>query len=124
MPRVRCASSVRLDDSMGGSNFPEFLDIGGYFSIVRMPRRPWPRLGRLWLAGGFLCGAAPSRAQVVRGSARSRAMSEAVPATVLMLIDSANAAVARALADEHGDYALYAPSAGRYRIRALRIGFR
>jgi hypothetical protein len=62
--------------------------------------------------------------QVVRGSVHSRAINDGIAGTVLLLIDSANAIAARALADEHGDYVLYAPMRGRYQIRALRIGFR
>ena len=61
---------------------------------------------------------------MVRGSVRSRALSDGIGGTVLLLVDSANTVAARTLADEHGDYALYAPSRGRYQLRALRIGFR
>jgi hypothetical protein len=61
--------------------------------------------------------------QVVRGSVHSRVISDGITGTVLLLIDSANAIAARTLADEHGDYVLYAPMRGHYQIRALRIGF-
>lgn len=114
----------RLAASLGGPDLPEFLDIREDCLIVQAHRRRWSHRWRLLVAGGLLVAAEPSMAQVVRGSVRSRGMNEAVPGTVLMLIDSANGAVARTLADEHGDYALYAPSSGKYRVRALRIGLR
>ncbi|HEX8942308.1 MAG TPA: carboxypeptidase-like regulatory domain-containing protein [Gemmatimonadaceae bacterium] len=82
-------------------------------------------VGRLLLAGGVLISvAAPATGQVVRGSVRSRATNAEIPGAVLVLIDSAGAAAARTLADEHGDYALYAPAPGQYRLRASRIGVR
>jgi hypothetical protein len=62
--------------------------------------------------------------QVVRGSTHSRATGGGIPGTILVLIDSANATAARTLADENGDFVLYAPARGSYRLRALRIGFR
>jgi len=76
-------------------------------------------------AGGLLlvaCMAATG--QVVRGSTRSQATGAAVPGTILVLIDSTNETAARTLADEQGDFMLYPRSAGRYRLRAIRIGFR
>jgi len=114
----------RLAESIAGSNLPLILGYHGEHSIVRTHRRRWLHLNHALLAAGLLGISARSIAQVVRGSVRSRALSEGIPGTVLVLLDSANATVARTLADEHGDYALYAPSSGRYRVRALRIGFR
>jgi hypothetical protein len=102
----------------------QILDHPEDHSIVRTHRRRRLHLNHVLFAGGLLITVARANAQLVRGSVRSRAMSEGIPGTVLVLIDSANSAVARTLADEHGDYVLYAPSSGRYRVRALRIGFR
>jgi len=115
---------LRLAVSLGGPDLPEFLDLCEDCLIVHAHRHRWLQRWRLLVAGGLLVAAERSMAQVVRGSVRSRGMNEAVPGTVLMLIDSANGAVARTLADEHGDFALYAPSSGKYRVRALRIGLR
>jgi hypothetical protein len=47
-----------------------------------------------------------------------------IPGVVVMLLDSASSAAARALTDAAGAYRLRAPAAGRYRVRTLRIGFR
>lgn len=67
---------------------------------------------------------ASANGQVVRGSVRSRTLSDGIAGTVLLLIDSANRTTARTLSDEHGNYVLYGPALGRYQVRALRIGFR
>jgi hypothetical protein len=77
------------------------------------------------LAGGLVAiVGASGMGQVVRGSVRSRAMSEGIAGTVLLLVDTAHAIVARTLAAEHGQFVLYAPAPGRYQVRGLRIGFR
>ncbi|HWH50775.1 MAG TPA: carboxypeptidase-like regulatory domain-containing protein, partial [Gemmatimonadaceae bacterium] len=47
-----------------------------------------------------------------------------IPGVVVVLLDSASSAAARALTDATGAYRLRAPTAGRYRVRTLRIGFR
>lgn len=84
------------------------------------------RAGRPVLLAGvvLVTAAAPAISQVVRGAVRSRTTDAVIPGTVLVLLDSASEATARTLADEHGSFALYAPVAGRYRLRAARIGFR
>jgi len=89
------------------------------------PRRlPLP-LGHALVVGGILLGAiAPANAQVVRGSVRSHTANTGIAGAVLVLIDSSNGTAARTLADEHGDFVLYAPASGRYRLRASRIGLR
>jgi protocatechuate 3,4-dioxygenase beta subunit len=63
-------------------------------------------------------------AQSVRGTVVARGDSAAIPGAVVLLMNSADSAVARALTNERGDYRLIAPAPGTYRIRTLRIGFR
>ena len=64
------------------------------------------------------------QAQSVRGRVVSAAGDAPVAGVVVSLLDSADAAVARALSDASGRYELSAPRPGRYRIRTQRIGFR
>lgn len=63
-------------------------------------------------------------AQAVRGRVMSAAGDAPIPGVVVSLLDSAAAAVTRALSDASGRYELTAARPGRYRIRAQRIGFR
>lgn len=63
-------------------------------------------------------------AQTIRGTVVSRAQPGGVTGAVVVLIDSANTAAARALSAAHGEFTLRAPGHGAYRLRALRIGFR
>lgn len=74
---------------------------------------------------GVLCALLPlgARAQTVRGAIVDPNGSP-VPGVVLLLVDAASRVAARALSSERGDFRLSAPSAGSYRIRAIRIGFR
>ncbi|MDB4876564.1 MAG: hypothetical protein JWM41_3010 [Gemmatimonadetes bacterium] len=62
-------------------------------------------------------------AQTVRGRVLSRS-GASVDGAVLLLIDSAGGVAARALSTGTGAYALRASAPGRFRVRALRIGFR
>ena len=63
------------------------------------------------------------RAQVVRGTAITPD-SALVPGVIVTLLDASGTAVARALADDGGSFAMKAPSAGTYHIEAKRIAFR
>lgn len=61
-------------------------------------------------------------AQVVRGVAVDAA-GRPIPGVVIALLDSAGDARVRALSDEAGAFNIRAPEAGRWRLRAFRIGF-
>lgn len=63
-------------------------------------------------------------AQSVRGKVVNRGDSVGVPGVVVQLVDSTGGVVGRALSNESGEYRLVAPSAGSYRLRTTRIGFR
>lgn len=83
-----------------------------------------PRSALLAAAALLLLGAAlPLRAQVVEGRLADARSGEAVPGALVVLLDSAGATVARALADPAGRYRLRAPRAGRFRLRADRLGY-
>ena len=70
-----------------------------------------------------LLAVVPAHAQVVRGTAITPD-SALVPGVIVTLLDANGTAVARALADDGGSFALKAPSSGTYRIEAKRIAFR
>lgn len=74
-------------------------------------------LGFALLAGPSVVGA-----QVVRGVALDAA-GQPIPGVVVALLDSAGAVRVRALSDAAGAFSIRAPTAGMYRLRALRIGF-
>ena len=65
-----------------------------------------------------------SRAQVVRGTVVDQASGRPLPATVVVLLDSAGKRLAGVLSGEDGRYALRITTPGRYGVRAERIGFR
>jgi len=67
--------------------------------------------------------AAPLSAQQVRGTARVGGTTAPSSETAVVLVDSTGNVVAGAITDAAGRFALTAPSAGRYRLRARRIGF-
>ena len=76
----------------------------------------------LWAAAAL---AAPlARAQSVRGTVVRPADGAGIPGVVVLLIDSRDSVVARALTNERGEYRVTARSAGTYRERTLRIGYR
>jgi len=82
-------------------------------------------MNRRRLLVACILGVAPAaQAQTLRGTATATERTVPVPGVVVLLVDSAGATVRRALTDERGDFAIAAPAAGRYRLRALRIGFR
>lgn len=69
-----------------------------------------------------LC-ATPLTAQTVRGTARVEGSAHASVETSILLVDESGSLVAGTMTDENGGYALHAPHAGSYRVRARRIGF-
>ena len=66
----------------------------------------------------------PGRAQSLHGTAVERANGAPVPGVVLLLLDTAGLVRARALTNELGEYRLAATTAGTYRVRTLRVGYR
>ena len=77
-----------------------------------------------WAAALLLLLAAPeARTQTVRGLVVDGAANP-VPGVVVLLVDSSAAIAGRALTNDHGEYRLTARSAGTYRIRTMRIGYR
>lgn len=63
-------------------------------------------------------------AQSVHGVVRGTAHGGGLAGAVVVLLDSASADVAEAVANEAGRFVLRAPGAGSYVVRARRIGFR
>ena len=74
----------------------------------------------------LLLGMAPATlaAQSIRGTIVTRGDSVVVRGAIVLLLNGADSVVGRALSNERGEYRLTAPSAGSYRLRTLRIGFR
>ena len=64
-----------------------------------------------------------AQAQVVSGQVVDSVSAMPVPRGFVVLLDRANAEVARGLADPDGRFTLRAPSPGTYRLRSERIGF-
>jgi hypothetical protein len=65
-----------------------------------------------------------ARAQVVRGTVVDQASGRALPATVVVLLDSTGKRLAGVLSGDDGTYAIRIAVPGRYALRAERIGFR
>ena len=63
-------------------------------------------------------------AQVVRGVVVDEASGRGLPGVVVVLLDSAGNRLAGVLADDDGRYAIRTTAAGRYALRAERIGYR
>jgi hypothetical protein len=63
-------------------------------------------------------------AQSIRGVVVDSAGRSPVPGVVLLLLDQSGQVDGRALSNERGEYRLSGRSAGDYRVRTLRIGFR
>jgi len=74
----------------------------------------------------FLCCAtasAAAEAQVVRGRVTDQTSGSAIPGVLVSLLpDASTAAATSVLSNTRGEYAIRAPSPGRYRIDAKRIG--
>ncbi|HEU4560041.1 MAG TPA: carboxypeptidase regulatory-like domain-containing protein [Longimicrobium sp.] len=69
-----------------------------------------------------LFAAAPAAAQTVQGTLREPSGAP-VERVLVALVDASGTQVARALTGADGSYSLRAPAAGRYRVRAERIGY-
>jgi hypothetical protein len=72
----------------------------------------------LALAPAIVC------AQGVRGTIVTREGTMGVPGVVVLLVNRGDSVVSRALTNERGQYRLTANSAGSFRIRTLRLGYR
>ncbi len=68
-------------------------------------------------------GPAASGAQTARGTVTD-AISAPLAGVVILLLDSTESVVRRAITDQAGAFALIAPATGTFRVRAMRIGFR
>jgi len=88
-------------------------------------RRPLPRLipPLAVVAMGAVVAPAPSAAQTVRGTLVEEGDSQPIAGAFVVLEDSTGAAVSTALTGPTGTWVLRAPGAGRYRVRADRIGY-
>jgi hypothetical protein len=91
------------------------------------PETPIPSVRlRSLLSISLLCCAAVSAvadAQLVRGRVTDQTSGAAVPGVLVSLLPDASTAPATSvLSNARGEYAIRAPSAGRYRIDAKRIG--
>jgi hypothetical protein len=71
-----------------------------------------------------VAAAAPSHAQSVHGRTLSPDDQRGVTGVLVQLVDFAGGVVRRTVSRDSGSFRLDAPSAGTYRVRALRIGFR
>jgi hypothetical protein len=99
------------------------------------PQGNWCRVEREWNVRmrsrviswvailGLLFSPALGKSQTIRGVITERDGAQPIPGAVVLLIDSTNNPVVRALTNERGEYRLQAPKSGTYRLRALRIGF-
>jgi len=67
--------------------------------------------------------AASAHAQQVSGTVRITGVTAALGEASIVLIDTSGTVVGGTLSSENGSFALRAPRAGTYRIRARRIGF-
>lgn len=67
---------------------------------------------------------APACAQVVRGTVVDEASGRAMPAVVVVLLDSMGNRLAGVLTDDSGRYAIRTTVPGRFALRAERIGYR
>lgn len=80
------------------------------------------RARALLLAAALVLAAAPLAAQAVQGRLTEEGGAP-VPRTLVALVDSAGNDVDRALTDGQGAFALRAPAAGRFTVRAERVGY-
>ncbi len=81
-----------------------------------------PRIHGLPLLAALLAAAAPAAAQTVQGTLRE-ASGAPVNRVLVALVDAGGHQVARALTDTEGGFSVRAPAAGRYSLRAERIGY-
>jgi hypothetical protein len=97
-------------------------------SCTEVPVSPSRCVSRILIcataAGAALGAWTSAQAQVIRGTVVDQASGRALPATVVVLLDSAGKRVAGVLSGDDGTYAIRIAVPGRYALRAERIGFR
>ena len=95
--------------------------------IARSRWCPYPRatcMRRIVLSMGCMLPLGTlAHAQGMQGTVVARDETAAVAGAVVLLIDSLDRPMARTLSGEGGYYSLFAPAAGHYRLRILRIGY-
>lgn len=70
-----------------------------------------------------VAGTGPIRAQIIRGQIVDEATQAPIPGAFIVLLDSAGTQRGAVLSGEGGAFILHVPEAGRYRLRAERIGY-
>src|SRR5688500_11691372 len=92
--------------------------------MVRIgPIRISPKPGLLALLGVLWCSADPVAGQTIRGRVLEQGSELPIPTAGVTLIDEKGAAVANAIADSSGNFAIRPPQPGKYWVRAQRIGY-
>lgn len=80
---------------------------------------------RFWLTVGLLAWvAAPAQAQQIRGRVVDDATRQPLADVAVALLAPSGDVVTTALSGDDGFFTLRAPAAGRYRVRAQRLGYR
>lgn len=78
----------------------------------------------LLLAAALLCaGTGQAAAQVIRGQIVDRTTQAPIPGAFIVVVDSTGSQRGAGLSGEGGSYILEVPRAGRYTLRAERIGY-
>ena len=70
-----------------------------------------------------IAGTGPISAQIIRGQIVDGATQAPIPGAFIVLLDSAGTQRGAVLSGEGGTFILHVPEAGRYRLRAERIGY-
>lgn len=81
------------------------------------------RLGRILTGLSFLASSTPLAAQVIKGTVVLRD-STPVAGVIVLADDDRGTTAGRTLTNARGEFVLTLPSAGRYGLRVLRIGYR
>jgi hypothetical protein len=98
---------------------------------MRLSFRQWMTAGSSWsamrslVAAGALGASLPlaASAQIIRGTVASSVGGQRVAGAVVLLLDSALTAHARALTSDSGTFAIGAGGSGRFYLRVMHIGF-
>ena len=91
--------------------------------VVPRPGNPARVARSCWIAAVVLSLPEPATAQSIRGSVTDD-RGTPVAGVLVQLLDARLSTVAKSLSNERGEYRLRAASAGSYRVRTQRIGFR
>lgn len=94
----------------------------GFRRLIARASRVRPRrVVVIWLLSA-LSATEASGAQVIRGVITDSASLTPLPAVLVTLADGSRRDLQRALADAGGEFVIHVPAAGRYSLRAERIG--